>query len=770
MVPRRNSAGADGEPVRVHGRAAQAWRIGVFAFLGFSLAPQLLVAGQALEPEGGAGTSRELIVALVLLCLLALLSQRFFLRRRATKLARKLMAQVTEAIASRQLYERELLVNRFAQEAARYLDLDALLLHVARRFSRVFAVGRVAVFIPEQTSGALRLAALASSGESVPIPPRPLTMQRMIEDAFEQGELKMQSMAAGEAPESTANLALPLKCSGKCCGVLVLERFSMQAVRTEEIGLVQRLAEVAALSLENARSHTELARVKQAWEKTFAVTWTGLEKTFGAVAEPAFIHDADYNIQQFNEAFQRRVGLQSRDILGQKCFEVLFHKNAPCSYCPYRRQERQPTTQTAEVDQGSDKGILRISSFSRVDASGNNLGALEIVRDTTPEIRLQEQLLHAEKLASIGKLVSGVAHELNNPLTAILGHAQLLERRASDDKTKGKVKMILDEAGRASKIVRNLLTFARKHKPEQQLIDLNEVIQKTLALREYELNLSRIQVNMNLAENLPIVIGDFHQLQQVLLNLITNAEQAMLETRGEGVLTIESYCEDGRACLKVQDNGPGIPPEIGPRIFDPFFTTKSVGKGTGLGLSICYGILSEHHGKITVESEPEQGAKFFVSLPAAGEKAEELAIERPAQPFLLSKRRVLVTTNDSGVWEVLEDALKPAGAQIEIEYDSEKGLAKCLSSDYDLVFAEWKIPGENRLVDWLGDERPALATRCILLANRFQREEVEKFCERTGAAWLQKPIMFAELRVVVEKVLAPAPTPAQAMSTQSIQH
>ena len=350
-------------------------------------------------------------------------------------------------------------------------------------------------------------------------------------------------------------------------------------------------------------------------------------------------------------------------------------------------------------------------------------------------------------------MVSGVAHELNNPLTAILGHAQLLERRASDAKVKDQVRMILEEAGRASKIVRNLLTFARKHRPEQQVIDLNDVARKTLALREYELRANSIQVFVNLAPGLPVVVGDFHQLQQVLLNLIGNAEDAMLAAHGQGVLTTESAFEDGRVCLKVRDNGPGIPPEICQRVFDPFFTTKPLGKGTGLGLSICFGILTEHQGRITVESQPGQGATFIVSLPAAGERVEELAAEQPTQPFLLPRKKILISSADNELCDSLEDMLKPAGALVEIETSSEHGLAKCLAGGYELVFADWSMPGEDRLVDWLRSDRPQFAARCILLADRVDREEVRKFCEQSGAAWLQKPVMFAELRVVVDRVL-----------------
>jgi len=239
----------------------------------------------------------------------------------------------------------------------------------------------------------------------------------------------------------------------------------------------------------------------------------------------------------------------------------------------------------------------------------------EFERLETERKRVEEQLLITDRLASVGELASGIAHELNNPLTSVIGFSQLLLGRDIPDDIKEDIKVIYSEARRAAEVMQNLLIFARKHSPVKQLVSINSVIEKVLALRAYEQRVENIQVITHLAPDLPEIMADYFQLQQVFLNIIINAEHFMLEAHKRGTLTINTQRVGSTIKASFTDNGPGIAKDNLGHLFDPFFTTKEVGRGTGLGLSICHGIITEHSGRIYAESESGRGATFVVELP-----------------------------------------------------------------------------------------------------------------------------------------------------------
>ena len=248
--------------------------------------------------------------------------------------------------------------------------------------------------------------------------------------------------------------------------------------------------------------------------------------------------------------------------------------------------------------------------------------------------RTQEQLLHSEKLAAVGQLISGVAHELNNPLTAILGYSQLLTSSGQvGPLALGYTEKIYKQAQRTHRIVQNLLSFARQHKPERVPVRLNTAIEDALALRDYDLRMSKIRVHLSLASDLPETPADPHQFQQVFLNLINNAVDAILETSEEGDLWVKTGVEDNFIFVEFTDSGPGV--KDSSRVFDPFYTTKPVGKGTGLGLSICYGIVTEHGGTILVRNDPPRGATFRIELPLQPSHPSKVSkLPRLAAPLL----------------------------------------------------------------------------------------------------------------------------------------
>jgi two-component system NtrC family sensor kinase len=252
-------------------------------------------------------------------------------------------------------------------------------------------------------------------------------------------------------------------------------------------------------------------------------------------------------------------------------------------------------------------------------------GALGIVRDVTDERRLTEQLIQQEKLAAVGQLVSGVAHELNNPLASVMAFAQLLlaSPRVQHADERSAAEAINQEARRAAKIVSNLLTFARQHQPQRTITDLNRVVEDTLELRRYALRVAHVDVDVELDPELPMTWADPFQLQQVVLNLITNAEQAMVGAHGHGTLTVRvKPSAGGGVRVEIADDGPGVPADDLARIFNPFFTTKPPGEGRGLGLSVAYSIVAEHEGIIRAENRDAGGALFTIELPVGAAAVE----------------------------------------------------------------------------------------------------------------------------------------------------
>jgi len=297
---------------------------------------------------------------------------------------------------------------------------------------------------------------------------------------------------------------------------------------------------------------------------------------------------------------------------------------------------------------------VEVTASAGHTSPGNQLRIEACIRDVSERKKLDDQsrdgryqLLQAEKMAALGQTISGVAHELNNPLATILSWAERLAERNVDDKTRQGLEVILAESERAARIVRNLLTFARKRQTTRAMVDLNQVVHETLALRAYEQKVSNVQVVEALADGLPEVFADGHQIKQVLLNLVINAEQACLTANGRGTIVVRTShdADRGSAVLELNDDGPGIAEERQGRVFDPFFTTKEVGQGTGLGLTVAYAIVQEHSGRIWLASTSAKatadrsggpsGTSFFVELPVSGQHLNAPVARAAQQPISL---------------------------------------------------------------------------------------------------------------------------------------
>ena len=388
------------------------------------------------------------------------------------------------------------------------------------------------------------------------------------------------------------------------------------------------------------------------------------------------------------------------------------------------------------------------NSIEKVKLYEETSKAYENLRQT------QEQLLQSEKMSAVGQLISGVAHELNNPLTAILGYAQLLEGEELSEHAKEYVSKLFKQAQRTQRVVQNLLSFARQRKPSRMPVDVRRILEDTLALRDYDLNLHNIAIDRTFAHTIPAVVADAHQLEQVFLNIINNAVDAMLEHSRAGRLEVEIATRSGQIIVRVRDTGPGIK-EIN-RIFDPFYTTKAVGKGTGLGLSICYGIIKEHGGDIRAFNHPDGGAVVEVLLPIVDSEP------MPVEPSGASRRtvplqgRVLLVEDEDAILEFERDVLVGAGAEVASVSSAEEAI-NCLGSQrFDAILMDSSMPGAlngKDMLHWVANQRPELKGRVVVAFSSSEDPVLRQMVEEHAMSYITKPFEVSELIAVISRVM-----------------
>ncbi len=447
--------------------------------------------------------------------------------------------------------------------------------------------------------------------------------------------------------------------------------------------------------------------------------------------------------------------------------------------------------------------VLESAGHVRIEALMRDVSDRKQLEDQSRD--LYSQLLQAEKMAALGTTISGVAHELNNPLATILTWAERLTERDLDPSAHRGVETILREAERAARIVRNLLTFARKRHTTRTMVDVNHVVRETLSLRAYEQRVTNISVIDALASGIPPVFADPHQIQQVLLNLVINAEQAMLTTNGRGTLMVRTWQNPDHESivLEVNDDGPGVPEDVRTKIFDPFFTTKEVGKGTGLGLTVAYAIVEEHGGRMWLVSEPGEGASFYVELPVSGGKlkaeatpgagggtggegvsreddelggvpdlttmeeplpaparrpATRVQIVAPAQASAtarLDSQAVLIVEDETALASAMAEAFGDAGYLVDRAGDGEEAIARLEGGHYDLIISDLKMPRMDgiQLFGALREQYPEMAGRIMFVTGDVIGTDAERFLADSGCRWLAKPFRLGELLRIAREVM-----------------
>jgi PAS domain S-box-containing protein len=374
--------------------------------------------------------------------------------------------------------------------------------------------------------------------------------------------------------------------------------------------------------------------------------------------------------------------------------------------------------------------------------------------------RTQEQLLQSEKMSAVGQLIAGVAHELNNPLTAILGYAQLLESEGLNTRAQDYVGKLFKQAQRTHRVVQNLLSFARQRKPQRNEVDIRKVLDETLALRDYDLKINNITVDRDIPSEPALVVADPHQIEQVFLNIINNSVDAIMETGRSGKLKIRISCQGGHICTQFTDDGPGI--KDPKRIFDPFYTTKSVGKGTGLGLSICYGIVKEHGGDITANNAPDGGAVIEVRLPAVASAQVQSELPKPAaRPHEgATPGRVLLVEEEEAVLEFERDVLAGAGATVVTARTSQDVKTRLLSEPFDALIMNGNMPGQwstKESYHWLKENCPGMEAHVLFtFSNGVEVSDGRAFLQEHSVPCLVKPFEVAELIAQARRLLQKA--------------
>jgi len=371
----------------------------------------------------------------------------------------------------------------------------------------------------------------------------------------------------------------------------------------------------------------------------------------------------------------------------------------------------------------------------------------------------QGQLIQSEKLSAVGEFVAGVAHELNNPLAAVMGFAELLRDADMDTKYRRQLDLIFKAAQRCQKIVQSLLSFARRQQAERKPVCANELIEAVLEIVAYPLRTGNIELVTELDPQLPMIMADGHQIQQVFLNLISNARQAMEGRQAAGRIRLTSTASEKSIRIDIQDNGPGISPDNLRRIFDPFFTTKPVGKGTGLGLSLCYGIIKEHGGNIYAESTPGEGAVFVIELPIARGFTNASAASVPPPEKLDShegeSKKVLVIDDEETVLQMIGEGLRRSSFHVDMASDGETALQLIQQNHYDVTLCDWKMPGLNgrQVYERVQSINPDLCKRMIFVTGDIINERMQEFLKSEKRLCLSKPFVISELRAAIREVL-----------------
>jgi signal transduction histidine kinase/ActR/RegA family two-component response regulator len=620
--------------------------------------------------------------------------------------------------------------------------------------------------------------------------------------AIETHGLIGTNLGLGPSDREVARIvAWPLEAAGQALGAFVagvrkgttslgtLERLECSAALASSVLLQLKRAEQAT---EWALRHPEALAPVETPSRSIPTAHsdaglTEISNVIEWLEEGIVLFDADEKVRAVNTRFGQIAGLAPDELAAIKSVgdlaAVLSARSADVGNFAERWRRSNPNPQSAVREElhlvRPVARLLERVARPFLDDHGGLIGRVEIYRDLTAQRVFQSKLMQTEKLAELGQMVTGIAHELSNPLTSILGYAQrlLLHRDAAGDSYEAR--QILQEAERASAILRQLLLSARDSRPERRRVALNQVISRTLELQHFNATSKAVHVQLDLDPVLPFVQGDAGQLQQVLMNLLANARHAIEEQGKGGTIRVRTArLAEKRVLLEVSDDGPGIPQAIRARIFDPFFTTKPAGVGTGLGLGIVLDIVREHGGKLHLTSGLGQGTTFSIELPAAtatdmplpatgGNRPAHSRIPPLAAPEPLETvhagvtlgpwagTRVLVLEDEPTVARLIADVLQDEGLRVDVLLDAHEALHRAAHRQYALAICDMKMPeldGEHFYQALVRAKNP-LRDRFLFVTGDVLAAHTRNFLQRNNLPHVAKPFRVEELTEKIRTLL-----------------
>lgn len=488
--------------------------------------------------------------------------------------------------------------------------------------------------------------------------------------------------------------------------------------------------------------------------------------SFNSLEEIMVIMDKDYKIENINSSGLAFLGKEKEAVIGERCYQSIHNKDQHCAYCPF--QESLKSKKAASIERYDD---LRgqhffIKAAPIFDEQGEIIKFVYLMSDITERIKaaqkesmLQEELTMTSRLASIGEVASGIAHEINNPLTGVIAFAEMLKQMDVPENIIEAVEVINDGAVRVAGIVEKLLTFARQTKPGKEYMDINAVIKNNVEMRAYEMRTTNVKTTMELATDLPKTMANMGQLRQVFLNIIINAEQAMGKGHRGGNLHIKTEKATQKMIrVSFADDGPGINKDDIDKIFDPFFTTKGSSGGTGLGLSVSYGIIKEHGGKIFAESSAGMGTTFFIDLPIIAESKQPVTPEPSNQEpdkIKVSAAEIMVVDDEPQICRALERLLTANGHKVDAFSHAQTALQRLQVAKYDLILLDIRMPGMSGIEFYhhLKEIDPSLQQKVICITGDIISARNKTFLKQAGIPCVTKPFGIEALMSLVKTVL-----------------
>ncbi|MFA5629010.1 MAG: ATP-binding protein [Dehalococcoidales bacterium] len=560
---------------------------------------------------------------------------------------------------------------------------------------------------------------------------------------------------------------VPLVADKEEIGYICLSpKTTEQRYTSDDLFLIQALAPVAAVSLRSWLLTADyIAEQKQTQARLLqeAETW---QTTFDAIPMPISLQSNDFKILRVNKAFSELFAIAPQDVIGKHCYEIVHESSFPIPNCPQAKMLKDSQKTTIEVYHNDFDEYFEVTVSPIKDADGVIDGAVHIMRNITQVKKaeeekriLQEKAEISGRLALVGEMAAGIAHEINNPLTGVIGFSDMLLEKDMPPDMKEHVKIIAESSHRVADIIKRLLTFSRQHKPMKTVANINSLIDNILHMRSYVLKSDNINVVTEYDQTLPLIEMDPGQIQQVFLNLIINAEYAVKKADRRGELVVKTAKLDNKVRISLQDNGTGISEETKKRLFQPFFTTKPVGEGTGLGLSLSHSIITEHGGTLSVESEPGEGATFIIELPITNHYAQNTSSDPPLpedDPQNPIKTSILVVDDEITVRQFIKSSLSDTQYSVDTAANPVDALQIMREKNYDIIILDIRMPNMNgqELYKKIIEIKPQMSQRVIFITGDLFNTDVKNFLEMHNLPSISKPFDRETLEEKIKDVLS----------------